>query len=134
MRNRFTDSIWRVEMTSLTFVEEFKNNKPQDAFINLKRTEDISTIYHQEYRGGVDVDMDYWCKPPVGFKHKCDLILGVFGERHALAIAVDLNNDNPVYKVLAKNNETFSKDLLAMGIAPMQPYTDVEIVEIVELI
>ena len=32
------------------FVDKFLANKPEDKFFNLKRKEDISTIYHDEYK------------------------------------------------------------------------------------
>ena len=32
------------------FVDKFLANKPGDKFFNLKRKEDISTIYHDEYK------------------------------------------------------------------------------------
>ena len=61
------------------FVDKFLANKPEDKFFNLKRKEDISTIYHDEYKEHHE-DLDYWCGVPVGFPVDCDKILGIFGQ------------------------------------------------------
>ncbi len=118
----------------LSFAEAFKNNKPKDNFFNLRRTEDISTIYHQEYLGKVEGDMSYWCEPPTGFRHDCDYILGVFGELFGLAIGVIEKPSGNSYTLLTKNKEKFPTALTECGITPFTPYGEVDIDNIVNMV
>lgn len=70
----------------LGLAEWFMANKLEDKFINLKRAEDLSTVYHGEFKGGVE-GLSYWATPPAGFKHKADVLLGIIGLEHGLVLA-----------------------------------------------
>lgn len=118
----------------LDFAGTFKNNKPKDNFLNLRRSEDISTVYHQEYLGKVEGDMDYWCEPPTGFRHDCDFILGVFGEEFGLAIGVIVKSTGNNYMLLTKNADKFPSTLIECGVEPFVPYGEKEINDIVAMV
>lgn len=116
------------------YAEDFRKKYPEGNFFNLKRSEDISTIYHQEYEGRVEGDMNYWCLPPAGFKHHCDFILGVFGESAGLAIGVRSFQGKQSYIVLTRNDDSFPELLKDCGVKPNHPYTEAEISNIAGVI
>lgn len=120
--------------TEHSFAGMFKNKKPKDNFLNLRRSEDISTVYHQEYVGKIEGDMDYWCEPPSGFRHDCDYILGVFGQQVGLAIGVIEKLNSYSYTLLTKTDDGFPQILSECGILPFHPYGEKEIKEIIEMI
>lgn len=86
------------------FVDKFLANNPEDMFFNLKRKEDISTIYHDEYKEHHE-DLDYWCNAPVGFPVECDKILGIFGPGGAVAAACTKVGKNWTFKLIKKNKQ-----------------------------
>ena len=114
-----------------SFMGSFQQNKPQDNFFNLRRKEDISTIYHQEYLGDSEGLSDYWCEPPVGFKHRCDYIIGIFRDKVGLAIGVSQSGGNKFFTVLVKNPTDVPRYLIDYGIKHLFPYSENEINDII---
>lgn len=98
----------------MAFVDKFLRNKPEDVFFNLKRKEDISTIYHGEYENYHD-GLDYWCKAPVGFAVDCDYILGIFGPGGAVAVACTKLNGKWTIKLIKKNKQGLPDILTQIG-------------------
>ena len=96
------------------FVDKFLANKPEDKFFNLKRKEDISTIYHDEYKEHHE-DLDYWCGVPVGFPVDCDKILGIFGPGGAIAVACTQLNGTWTFKLIKKNKQGLPDLLVQLG-------------------
>ena len=96
------------------FVDKFLVNNPEDKFFNLKRKEDISTIYHDEYKEHHE-DLDYWCDVPVGFPVDCDKILGIFGPGGAIAVACTQLNGTWTFKLIKKNRQGLPDLLVQLG-------------------
>lgn len=98
----------------MSFVDKFLKDNPKDTFMNLKRKEDISTIYHGEYAEHHE-GLDYWCDVPVGFAIDCDVILGLFGPGGAVACTCTRLNGVWSFKLLKKNRQGLADILVKSG-------------------
>ena len=115
----------------MSLFNDFKIKYPQDNFFNLKRTEDISTIYHNEYVGNIDSENNYWCEAPIGFKIKCDYIMGIFGKDFGIAVGVLPNNN---YRIIYKHPDSIPTQLKELGLSIDKEYSESEISNIISLI
>lgn len=107
----------------MSFVDKFLRDKPEDKFFNLKRKEDISTIYHGEYLEHHE-DLDYWCTKPAGFAVDCDYILGIFGPGGAVAAACTRLNGKWTFKLIKKNKQGLPDLLVQLGYEFDKEYPD----------
>lgn len=107
----------------MSFVDNFIKTKPEDNFCNLKKVEDLSTVYHGEYKSYSE-GLDYWAKPPVGFSVDCDVLLGLFGENGAVVVACTQINNQWKVKLIKKNGKDMPKALVNGGFKFNVEYED----------
>lgn len=116
------------------FVDYVKENYPKDRFFNLKRNEDLSTIYHGEFKGGFECNLNYWAEPPIMFRTNCELLIAVIGNTDAMAIAADKVDGVYQYKIVRKHPGKLSDKLAEAGFEIDTPYSNDEIVYAISLV
>lgn len=119
---------------SKCFADYVKDNYPKDKFFNLRRNEDLSTIYHGEFKGGFEGDLNYWSEPPIGFRTNCELLIAVIGFTDAMAIAADKVDGEWKYKIVRKQPGKLSEKLNSAGFELDTEYNEQDIAYAISLV
>ena len=117
----------------LGYAKAIMQEYPKDKFFNLKRSEDLSTIYHGEFVGGAEEQV-YWAEPPHGFRYNADILIAVIGNTAAIAIACVKKGASWEYMLIRKKHDYIPKALAEHGFEYEVPYGEEEILTAVSLI